>query len=181
MKNNQELVRNSPNFMSPTLYLVFQPRIVSSIFTFFSILVESYFLSSYFSAVLFYFLPLLCFFSPSTSKFKVLEGQFKRMEVFFSPILNKDMGFSSVQSSDSKCLASVLSWILLLRYYSVWFRLLMKSLIEWGSDDLNYLSRFRDLEILSKVLGGLSCLLEVTAPETFIFLHETISLRLLIS
>lgn len=57
----------------------------------------------------------------------------------------------------------------------------MKSLIEWGSGDLNYFSLFRDLEILSKVLGGLSSLLEVAAPDTFILLHEAISLKFLIS
>lgn len=130
MKNNQEFCINSPNFISLTLYLVFQPRIVSSIFTFFSIFVESYFLSSYFSAVLFYFLPRLCLFYPSTSKLRVLDGQFKRMEVFLSPILNRDMGFSMVLISGYYFLASVLSCILLLRYYSVWFLLLMKSLIE---------------------------------------------------
>lgn len=66
-------------------------------------------------------------------------------------------------------------------YYSVWFLLLIKSLIEWGNDVFSYLYLFRDLEILSKVLGGLRSLLKVVATGTFILLHEVISLKLLIS
>jgi hypothetical protein len=39
--------------------------------------------------------------SPSTSKFKVLEGQFSKIEVFLSPNRNREIGFYGPISEES--------------------------------------------------------------------------------
>jgi hypothetical protein len=68
-----------------------------SIFIFLSKLDDNVFYNISFSIKLFSFLfPLLfALFYPSTSKFSMFEWQLRRMDVFFSPILNREMGFYS--------------------------------------------------------------------------------------
>lgn len=152
--------------MSLILSFAFHPFIVSSIFIFLSIFVDSSFFNIYFYTVLFSLLPIrLILLSPSTSKLSVLEGQFNKIDGFFSPILNSDIGLSILTSSAYIVFSSWFIWIFVFKYPSVWLRLLRNSFTERGSGFLKILSFLLmsfDKRSISKVLGGFKSLQDIS-------------------